>query len=191
MDTPYLQVQAAGFSAYSDALVARVAGAELQACFLSIIGTPSNVKALSAILYGGETCRITHPADFVRGSAVSPGQIDRELGFPEGLRTWRTRKIGEIVNKILVSTDYSEQSAFVYGPNMHTIRDRAFLFLNAATPVPLKPEWRNWLWDEVLHPEKLYSFGREELQEAYLVSWPETDILLEKVLEGIAMDYLT
>ena len=202
MNIIYHKVQAAGFIAYSDALVARIAGEELLACFLSLIGTPSNVQALAAILYSGDTCRVSNPEDPVcEFENLGPVRISRELGFPGGLRTWRTRKIGETVNKVLVSTEFfsegyappdtSGHSAFVYGPDMSIIRDRAFLQLNAATTVPLKPEWRNWLWDEVLQPEKLYSFGGDELQMAYLVSWPENDVLLDKVLDGIAGNYLS
>jgi hypothetical protein len=201
MNNEYVKIQAAGFVTYCDALIAKVSGDELLACFLSLIGTPSNVKALAAILYGGDTCRVSSPDDPVREfEFLGPVRTSRELGFPGGLRSCRTRKIGETVNKILVSTDYfaegsappdkSGQSAFVYGPDMATILDRAFLLLDAATTIPLKPEWQTWLWDEVLQPEKLYSFGGEELQEAYLVSWPRDDTLQERILEGIAMHYL-
>ena len=201
MNTHYIKVQAAGFVTYCDALIARVAGEELLACFLSLIGTPSNVKALSAILYGGNTCRISSPDDPVHEfDFLGSVQTSRELGFPGGLRTCRTRKIGETVNKVLVGTDYfsvgstlsdkSGQSAFVYGPDMPTIQDRAFLLLDTATTIPLKPEWQAWLWDEIMEPEKLHSFGGEQLQEAYLISWPKDDILQGQILEGIAQQYL-
>ncbi|MEA3467139.1 MAG: hypothetical protein U9R57_02820 [Thermodesulfobacteriota bacterium] len=201
MNTHYIKVQAAGFVTYSDALIAKVVGEELLACFLSLIGTPSNVKALSAILYGGDTCRISSPDDPVHEfEFLGSVQTSRELGFPSGLRTCRTRKIGETVNKVLVSTDYflegsplqdkSEQSAFVYGPDMPTILDRAFLLLDAATTIPLKSEWQAWLWDEIMQPEKLHSFGGKQLQEAYLVSWPKDDILQGQILEGISKQYL-
>lgn len=196
----YVKIQAAGFVTYCDALIAKVSGDELLACFLSLIGTPSNVKALSAILYGGDTCRVSIPDDPVQKfEFLGPVRTSRELGFPGGLRSCRTRKIGETVNKVLVSTDYyaegatpdkSGQSAFVYGPDMPIILDRAFLLLDAATTIPLKPEWQAWLWDEVLQPEKLYSFGGEELREAYLISWPRDDTLQQRILEGISMHYL-
>ena len=201
MNTHYIKVQAAGFVTYCDALIARVAGDELLACFLSLIGTPSNVKALSAILYGGDTCRVSSPDDPIREfEFLGSVQTSRELGFPGGLRTCRTRKIGDTVNKILVSTDYftesstssakSGLSSFVYGPDMPTIMDRAFLLLDAATTIPLKQEWKVWLWDEILQPEKLHSFGGKQLQEAYFISWPKDDILQGQILEGIAQQYL-
>jgi len=201
MNTHYIKVQAAGFVTYCDALIARVAGEELLACFLSLIGTPSNVKALSAILYGGDTCRVSSPDDPIREfEFLGSVQTSRELGFPGSLRTCRTRKIDDAVNKILVSTDYftegstssgkSGLSSFVYGPDMPSIIDRAFLLLDAATTIPLKPEWKAWLWDEILQPEKLHSFGGKQLQEAYLINWPEDDILQGQILEGIAQQYL-
>jgi len=159
------------------------------------------VKALSAILYGGDTCRVSSPDDPVREfEFLGSVQTSRELGFPGGLRTCRTRKIGNTVNKILVSTDYftesstssdkSGLSSFVYGPDMPSIMDRAFLLLDAATTIPLKQEWKVWLWDEILQPEKLHSFGGKQLHEAYLISWPKDDVLQGRILEGIEQQYL-
>ena len=201
MNTHYIKVQAAGFVTYCDALIARVAGEELLACFLSLIGTPSNVKALSAILYGGDTCRVSSPDDPVHEfEFLGSVQTSRELGFQGSLRTCRTRKIGDTVNKVLVSTEYfsegstpsdkSGQPAFIYGPEMPTILDRAFLLLDAATTIPLKPEWKAWLWDEIMQPEKLHSFGGKQLQEAYLISLPKDDILQEQILGGVEQQYL-
>jgi len=189
----YLTVRCAGFVTYCDALIARVTSSNenLQACFFSLIGTPSHIKASSAILFGGETCRVS-----------SHDEPALELGFLGTPRTCRTRKIGETVNKVMVSVNYfpetlcksnstgSTSAAVIYGPDMPTVIERAFLRLDAATTIPLKPEWQGWLWDEVLQPEKLYSFGGEELQEAYLVSWPEDTILQEQILSGISLNYL-
>lgn len=187
MTNNYLTVRSAGFITYCDALIARAAGEELQACFFSLIGTPSHVKASSAILFNGQTCRIS-----------SHDEPALELGFIETVRTCRTRKIGETVNKVMVSANYfpdtcicSTDAAVIYGPDMPTVQERAILRLDAATTIPLKPEWQGWLWDEVLQPEKLYSFGGEELQEAYLISWPEDDTLQEQILEGVTQKYLT
>ena len=194
----YTNLQAAGFTACCDAMVAKVVDNQLFAFFLSVIGTPSSVKALTAILYGGDTCRVSNPDDTGREfEFLGPEQI-RELTFPGNLQTCRSRKIGDTVNKLLVSasitganqSDNARSSALVYGPDMPTVIERAFLRFDAATTIPLKPEWQGWLWDEVLQPEKLYSFGGEELREAYLVSWPGDDTLQERILEGISMHYL-
>jgi hypothetical protein len=55
--------------------------------------------------------------------------------------------------------------------------------------MPLKPEWSDWLWDEVLQPERLYSFGNPQLRQAWKISWQEED-LEERILEGIRQGYL-
>ena len=186
----YLTVRCGGFVTYCDALIARVSGGDnLQACLFSLVGAQSHVKAISAILFGGENCRVSKRDEPALG-----------LEFAGTPRTCRTRKIGETVNKILVNADYFSESgrclpdgtgaAVIYGPDMPTVIERAFLRLDAAITIPLKPEWQGWLWDEVLQPEQLYAFGGEELREAYLVSWPDDNALQERILEGIGMQYL-
>jgi hypothetical protein len=55
--------------------------------------------------------------------------------------------------------------------------------------MPLKSEWRDWLWDEVLQPERLYSFGNPHLRQAWKISWQE-EALEERILEGIRLGYL-
>ncbi len=185
----YLTVRCAGFITYCDALIAQKnADNKFHAVFFSLIGTPSHVKATSAILFQGDSCHV-----FNQDSSRV------ELDFLVNPSTYRTRKIGETVNKVMISSNYFEcqgktrprRAAVVYGPDMPTVTDRAFLRLNADTIIPLKAEWQGWLWDEVLQPEKLYSFGGEELQEAYLVNWPEDDPLQEQILEGVSFGYLT
>jgi hypothetical protein len=98
------------------------------------------------------------------------------------------------VNKILITTGYflekKQTATIVFGSNLSTVQDRAFLSFDAATSIPLKPEWQSWLWDEVLEPEKLYSFGGSDLQEAYLIKWPDDARLEEQILEGIKLKYL-
>ncbi len=185
----YLTVKAAGFVTYCDALIARATGDKFQACFFSFIGTASHIKASSAILFSGDTCRVS-----------SHDEPAVELGMLGNVRTCRNRKIGNTINKVIVSADYFPENsqhskepsiaAVVYGPDMHTVQERAFLRLDRASSIPLKPQWKAWLWDEIMQPEKLHSFGGDQLQEAYLISWPKDDILQGKILEGIAQQYL-
>jgi len=183
----YLTVQAAGFVTYCDALIARATGNEFKACFFSLIGTPSHIKATSALIFGGNICRISNG-----------DEPALDLTFLGTVRTCRSRKIGETVNKVMVSANYfpetcvaSSNAAVVYGPDLLTVQERAFLRLDAATSIPLKPEWNGWLWDEVMQPEKLHSFGGKELQEAYLIYWSKDDTLQGQILEGVAQKYLT
>jgi hypothetical protein len=182
----YLTVRTAGFVTYCDALIARAGSEILEAYFLSLIGTPAHIKASSAILFSGETCRI-----------ASQDEPQQQLGFPEAIRTCRSRKIGETVNKIMVSGSHfpesgaqSSREEVVFGADIATVQERAFLRLDAATAIPLKTQWQGWLWDEVLQPEKLYSFGGDELKEAYLIRWPEDDILQQQILTGVRQRYL-
>jgi hypothetical protein len=185
----YLTVRCAGFITYCDCLIAQKnADEKLHAVFLSLIGTPSHIKTTSAILFQGDSCHVLNQDDSRTG-----------LTFLVNPSTYRTRKIGGTINKVLVSSCYFEiqgktrprQTAVVYGPNMPAVKERAFLRIDAGTTIPLKPEWQGWLWDEVLQPEKLYSFGGDEIREAYHVHWPDDDNLQEKILEGISFGYLT
>ena len=183
----YVTVQTAGFITYCDALIARATSSELEAFLFSLIGTPSHIKASSAVLFGGETCRIS-----------SLDESPKNICFSGTVRTCRTRKIGETVNKIMVSENHFPEtcsnvtsSTVVFGPDLSLVQERAFLRLDAATNIPLKPEWQGWLWDEILQPEKLYSFGGDDLREAYLITWPVDDTLQEQILEGVKQRYLT
>ena len=189
MNLNYLKIRCAGFITYCDALLARKIGERLYAVFLSLIGTPSHVKATSAVLFKGGDCRVSQP-----------DHPDLDMSFPGTPRTFRTRKIGETVNKVMVDADcFPEVStsdkplrtAVVYGPDLPSVRERAFLRLDAASSLPLKQDWQDWLWDEVLNPQELFAVGGEEFREAYLVSFPDDDALQERILEGISQGYLS
>ena len=177
MTTPYLIIQCVGFVCYSNALIVRRSDREYQGCLLSLIGSPSHVKAMSALIYSGEAvCR------------VSDNNVEStDLRFSGSIRTCRTRKIGEVVNKVLVATGFNESSnhATVFGPDLPTVQERAFRRVDKATTIPLKPQWQEWLWEKMISPEKLYSFGDEDFQEAYLVNIPSDETLESHVLEAI------
>jgi len=192
---PYLTVKSMGFTAYCNALIARRSSTNnsihaliarrsstnnsiLHACMLSLIGTPSNIKALSAlILTGGENGYIN----------VSGDDLDTTLRFSGTAQTCRSRKIGETVNKVLTTQHFKTDNhmAAVFGPDLPTVQERAFRRLDMATTIPLKPQWQEWLWETMLYPEKLYSFGEEEFQEAYLFTIPNDDSLESHVLEAV------
>lgn len=179
----YLTVKCVGYITYSDALIARLVNSEFQAFLFSLIGSPSHIQATSAVLFGGDACRISQNDDTALPLKFSSGTV----------RTYRNRKIGDTVNKIMINVQYfleAAQSAVIFGSGLPTVQERAFLRFDAATSLPLKPEWQSWLWDEVLQPEKLYSFGGEDLQEAYLISWPDERTLEERILEGVRRNYL-
>lgn len=177
MTTPYLIIKCVGFVCYSNALIARRSDQEYEGCLLSLIGSPSHVKAMSALIYGGEAvCRVSDNND-----------ESADLRFSDSIRTCRTRKIGEVVNKVLVATGFNESSihATVFGPDLPTVQERAFRRVDKATTIPLKPQWQEWLWEKMISPEKLFSFGDEDFQEAYLVKIPCDETLESRVLEAI------
>ena len=183
----YLTVESDGFVTYCDALVARFSGATGQAIFLSLVGSPSHVQAASAHFFNGGLCHVTD----AQGKSFSLG---RGCGV---VHSSRARKIGEIVNKVLISAahfteepeDSQEAVAVVFGPDLDTVIERAFLHCDSRTAMPLKPQWQGWLWEEILHPERLYCFGNRELREAWLISWRE-ESLEEAILEGVRQKYL-
>lgn len=179
----YLTINCAGYITYCDVLIARLVSNEFQAFLMSLIGSPSHVQATSAVLFGEEQCRINQDQEPALNLKFSTGTM----------RTYRNRKIENTVNKVMITTNYfleKNQRAVVFGPNLSVVQERAFLRFDAATSIPLKPEWQSWLWDEVLEPEKLYSFGGEDIQEAYLITWPDDTALEKVILDGVRLDYL-
>lgn len=181
----YLTVHSNGFITYCDALIARLTHNRAESFLFSLVGSPAQVQAASAHFFSGGLCRVAdgQDADF---------ELSRWTGTVHAIRA---KKIGDIVNKVLISADHfsgaSEpaMSAVVFGPDIETVKARAFLRLNTCTTMPLKPEWGEWLWDEVLNPERLFSFGNRQLQEAWAISWDEEG-LEEQILEGVRQNYL-
>ena len=195
-DHDYLTVKSNGYVTYCDALIARCTDETAQSFFFSLVGSPSHVQAASAHFFSGGLCR------------VSNGQ-DAELELSRGSGTVhaiRAKKIGDTVNKVMISADHfpganggisahdqglseSVYSAVIFGPDIDSVKERAFLRLNGCTTMPLKPQWREWLWEEILQPEKLYSFGNRQLREAWSITWQEEN-LEELILGGIKQKYL-
>lgn len=186
MDIEYLTVKCVGFISYCDALIAKkMPNNEFVAYFISLVGSPSNIQALSAMLFKNEYCKIStsDEVDF----------LPMKMGTG-AMQTIRNRKIENTVNKVMVCTKYFHHlmdSAIVFGPNLSVVQQRAFLCLDSKTSIPLKQEWQEWLWDELMCPDILYSLGGDEMREAYLISLPADQTIQEKVLEAIRMGYLT
>ena len=192
----YLTVKSDGFITYCDALIARFNSDKAQSFLLSLIGSPAHVQAASARFFSGEACLISSRNPFNEGGNNETFELTKCNGITHSIRA---KKIGDTVNKVLISADHfpgagkgsseSVNSAVIFGPDIETVKERAFLRLDGCTTMPLKPQWQEWLWEEVLQPEKLYSFGNSQLQEAWSICWQED---FEKlILEGIRQEYLS
>lgn len=199
MNNDYQRVQTSGYHAYCDAFIARkmepgyldgsyTYRTEFRAFLMSLVGTASYVKTISAQLslgvdlFFGEEEKI--PCHFYCRNPAKTAQ---------NIKAVRVRKIGETVNKIIVHRylyDDDDRSAVVFGKDLLTVKERAFRRLDTSTTIPLKRQWIDWLWDEVMHPEQLFSYGGEDLQHAYLVSWPTEEELQVSVLDAIKLKYL-
>ena len=197
MNQSFYRVYSVGFVAYCDALIARkqaghMADGEYAAFMLSLVGTAANIQTIYARLYSGEYVRLTDLEPKYEHTGI-PCSFYQGVAGPQ-METVRNRKIGEIINKITVQRFVTgkgdDKAAVVFGPDMPTVQERAFRRLDAATSLPLKQSWTSWLWDEVMQPEELYSFGDRELTHAYLVSWPDEEELQAKVLEAVTDHYL-
>ena len=192
----YLTVKSDGFITYCDALIARFNGDGAQSFLLSLVGSPAHVQAASARFFSGETCQISSHNPFNEDGSNETFDLSRCHGKTHSIRA---KKIGDTVNKVLISADHfpgaskgtsgSVNSAITFGPDLETVKERAFLRLDGCTTMPLKAQWQEWLWEEVLQPEKLYSFGNKALREAWLICWH--DELEDLILEGIRQGYLS
>lgn len=201
MNNDYQRVNTCGYTAYCDALIARKVepgyqdgsyfySTEYRAFLMSLVGTASYIKTISAQATTGE--KLTFGDE---GEDKIPCQFycHNFSKITENTKAVRVRKIGETVNKIIVHRFLYEdhnQAAVVFGKDLPIVKERAFRRLDAFTTIPLKRQWIDWVWDEVMAPEQLFSYGGEDLRQAYLVSWPSEEELQEKILEAIKLKYL-
>jgi hypothetical protein len=195
----YQKVSTCGYTAYCDALIARkvepgyrngsyIYNTEFRAFLMSLIGTASYIKTISAQVSTGEELTFGDeeniPCYFY---------CHNHSKISENTKTVRIRKIGETVNKIIVQRFLYEdhhQAAVIFGKDLLIVKERAFRRLDTATTIPLKRQWVDWLWDEVMKPEELFSYGGEDLRFAYLVSWPTEEELKTMILDAIKLKYL-
>jgi len=139
--------------------------------FLSMFGRPSLIKAVSAAI--------------AQGRYVEIGELEVSKPSFSGIKIL-TQSLDGICHKVIYVPEYFQntgRSRIVLGEDL----DTAFDFVENITSTPLKREWKQWLWDEVLEKEKLTCFGSIgdiELNQAYLVRLCDTN-LDDLVLEGI------
>ena len=97
----YLTIRSNGFVTYCDGLIASIEADQARAYLLSLVGSPTQIQATSAHFYKGGFSRI---------SGIEPTPL--ELGRTPGtIRSIRARKIGDVVNKVLISAEQFERKA--------------------------------------------------------------------------------
>lgn len=189
----YFEVKSQGFKAYCDALIARHVPYEPSEAFLvSLIGTPTQIDAIGASLFQKKPVGLVHQTsgenfDLILGKDFASSSIAKKTDnlIHKVIRSDKhfNRKASWLDEKVLFGT--------VYGVDLEATKQRAFLLVDSQTNTPLLPQWIDWLWDEVFHPEKLFSFGNENFREAWNISWPEEVDFEAMVLDGVRAGYLT
>lgn len=196
----YLTITCLGYKVYSDVLIASHAGgytpgqpfhSKLLPVLLGLVGTPAQVEAVSANLYQHTTLTMRGRAE---GEPLGGTLHSHGTGYRAAVK-----KTGPLVHKIVRASQYlwphqtrgeERRSGVVFGPDLATVKARAFTLLDRNTMVPLLPGWIDWLWEEVLNPQRLYSFGSEQVRESWMVSWSSDEELESLVLEAVSGKYL-
>lgn len=196
----YLTITCLGYKVYSDILIASHPGGytpgqsfqfKMSPILLGLVGTPAQVEAISANLY-------QHATLTMYGRTLGDS-LSNELNSHGVAYRAAVKKTGNTVHKLFRASQYlwpqesraeERNSGAVFGPDVATVKARAFTLLDSNTMVPLLPGWIDWLWEEVLNPQRLFSFGSEQVREAWQVSWPGEEELEAQVLEAINGKYL-
>ena len=179
-----------GIEAYVAGLICRQQAVSLDGTIYlaSLFGTAAAIESVSSAILASYKVFITWEED---------GKT-RELRVYRPnhpmVSDFRQKYEGGVVTKILYTPRVlSQRNSFVViaGPDMPTVKKRAFLRLDQITTVPLKESWIDYLWEGILQPEKLISWGSREVTEAWMIYIPSDDELQEHVIEGIRNQYLT
>ncbi len=196
MENEFYRVNCCGYEAYCDSFIAKVGenANDRRLFFCSLVGTQSNITAIWANMFKGEDTTFTEFSDVNESFPLKCGYYGQTSGS-NNIRTLRNRKVGDTFNKIsahryVLGVD-DDKAVVVFGRDIETVKKRAFLMLNSASTIPMIESWIDWLWDEVIEPIELVSFGSHEFQHAYLVSLPDDDVLWEMIQPAIADKILT
>ncbi len=182
----YRKIKSAGFEVYADAYIAQpVSAVENKVFFISLIGTPTQVTAVSSTLFQGSSAKL------INGDEELPLKLPKERIISAG------RKISNTLHRILRSeyhfssqkrppdNDNVLESKVVYGRTLDEVKRQAFLRFDGSVSLPLLADWSDWLWDEVFILHRLDSFGLEEFKEAWLISWESEEQIQELLLEAV------
>jgi hypothetical protein len=66
--------------------------------------------------------------------------------------------------------------------------DAAFEWIDSITTTPLKREWKEWLWENMLKVKRLHSYGQlgsRKFDEVYMLKFQYPDNIDELILNAI------
>jgi len=165
-------------TAYTDSYIVSHTG---YVHYLSLWGQPQQVQAIYAGLKSGSWHWIG---------------VEGRLGglFGLNISTSRNKRLGDVLHKIAWAVPYFSpkivgiREKVVYGNNKDEIVEAAFRLVSAMVSTPMKPEWKYWLWEEILEPyvTQLETFGH--IQVAYEIYIPCESELERKIIGNL--DYL-
>jgi len=172
----YLEIKGTGASVYTDAFLIGVGNIPRHwIVFISLFGRPTAVKMVSALLLEQKQVWLEDGSELLRPHY--------------SLRSLTEHVEGGVCHKVLFCPEYYT------GQNRHAGRvvlgedkTAAFDYVASITTTPLKREWADFLWENVVEKERLRGFGTldgRELDEAYIVTLPEDINLDEVVLDGL------
>lgn len=176
-----VKLSSGGLDAYSNGYILHNSQNGIQLFFLSLIGTPMQIDGVSANLYKGSLCNL------------ETGGTQMSVKLHKSPVRTHTRKIDMVINRIIHSRSYfnnepgseDSYSRVVFGPNLASVKEQAFLRLNAVSSIPMLPEWSDWFWGEILLTTRLDSFGPPEFSEAWLITWQSDNEIESMILDAI------
>ena len=152
-------VNVRGYTAYSDAFASiepEKPGAPERLWFISLMGTPAAVKAITATLVRmkkGETMNIIEMSR--NGDLLKPVQYIRDPGSGEWNSDTVKLPLSHSVHTLAYTT--MAQADAVHERFMIIAKDREnpllgtpetyYRFISNRVNVPIHPDWQQWLWD--------------------------------------------
>ena len=165
------EINVLGITAYCDCYIAD----DNYFYLISISGRPMIIKAIGAALLAG------------RVAYIDGFELKREYGSEIKTLTHNT---GGICHKVIYSPDVFKGEflrRIVIGKDTHA----AFEWIDSITTTPLKREWKEWLWENMLKVKRLHSYGQlgsRKFDEVYMLKfqYPDDidDIILNAIREG-------
>ena len=167
------EISVLGITAYCDCYIAD----DDYFYLLSISGRPMIIKAIGAALLAGRAAYIDgfelrkeYGAE-VKSLTHNAGGICHKVIYSPGVFK------GEFLRRIVIGKD----------------TDAAFEWIDSITTTPLKKDWKEWLWENLLDVDVLNSYGQlgsRKLDEVYMLRFRHPDDMDEIILNAIKQGQL-